>query len=149
MVAPLRTLLTCPVAGARLTDSLPTGRFVAVDIAFLFARGLSVTEVARAAGVDSGTASKWKSGKQKPDWIRICRLYARGVLTDDDLRAAGLAIPRTDRQAPADLARAGDAAAPPTAPRPSVLDEEPPPSIDVGDDFSNAVIAQSQRFANE
>lgn len=63
-----------------------------MDIVFLFDRH-SVTDVARAAGVDSGTASKWKSGKQRPDWTRVCRLYARGMLTDADLRAAGLAIP--------------------------------------------------------
>lgn len=63
-----------------------------MDIVFLFSRH-SVTDVARAAGVDSGTASKWKSGRQCPDWTRVCRLYARGMLTDADLRAAGLAIP--------------------------------------------------------
>lgn len=63
-----------------------------MDIVFLFDRH-SVTEVSRAAGVDSGTASKWKSGRQRPDWTRVCRLYACGMLTDADLRAAGLAIP--------------------------------------------------------
>ena len=65
---------------------------------FLFARpGMTVTQVARAAEVHHTTASRWKAGKRKADWEAVTLLYARGILTDDDLRAAGLAIPRAAR----------------------------------------------------
>lgn len=78
-----------------MTARLPCGNFAGMKIQFLFeTRGRSVAEVAAAAEVNPATAWKWKSGKQNPDWERICKLHARGFITDDDLRAAGLAIPR-------------------------------------------------------
>lgn len=84
-----------------------------MDIRFLFSRR-SVTEVAEAAGVDSGTASKWKAGKQKPDWKRVCALYARGLITEADLRAGGLPIPL-----PASAVSAPAPAVEPAAPAPA------------------------------
>lgn len=67
-----------------------------MNIAFLFARGHTVAAVAEAAEVNHATAWKWKEGKFNPDWTRICKLHARGLLTDADLRAGGLAIPLRD-----------------------------------------------------
>jgi len=64
-----------------------------MDLTFLFRRpGNTVTSVAAAADVNPSTASRWKDGT-KADWVYVCRLYARGLITVDDLRAAGLAIP--------------------------------------------------------
>lgn len=64
-----------------------------MDLRFLFRRaGNTVTSVAAAAGVRPSTASRWKRGSQA-DWPAVCRLYASGLITDTDLRAAGLAIP--------------------------------------------------------
>lgn len=65
-----------------------------MDLTFLFRRpGNTVTSVAKAAGVNPSTASRWKDGATKADWIYVCRLYAQGILTNEDLRAAGLSIP--------------------------------------------------------
>jgi hypothetical protein len=70
-----------------------------VDIRFLFDRsGTTVEIVAQAAGVNLSTAYRWKHGA-KCEWPHITRLFARGLLTVDDLRAAGLAIPRAESAA--------------------------------------------------
>ncbi len=64
-----------------------------MDLRFLFQRaGNTVTSVAAAAGVNPSTASRWKDGG-RAEWPQITRLYACGLITDADLRAAGLAIP--------------------------------------------------------
>jgi hypothetical protein len=66
----------------------------AMDLRFLFQRpGNTVTSVAAAAEVNPSTASRWKEGRSTAEWPQIVKLYARGLITDADLRAAGLAIP--------------------------------------------------------
>lgn len=75
-----------------------------MKLTFLFLRpGVTVTLVAEAAEVDMGTASRWKSGERPAKWPHICKLYARGLLSDEDLRAAGLAIPRSASPATSDV----------------------------------------------
>ena len=71
-----------------------------MDLRFLFARkGVTLDAVAAAAEVHYSTAWRWREGKGRPEWPQITRLYARGFITDDDLRAAGLAIPRSEPKA--------------------------------------------------
>ena len=73
-----------------------------MDLKFLFARGgVTIKAVAEAAGVDFSTAYRWSTGEREAKWLHVTKLYARGLLTDDDLRAAGLAIPRSAELSPA------------------------------------------------
>jgi transcriptional regulator with XRE-family HTH domain len=66
-----------------------------MNLEFLFRRdGVTLEIVAEAAGVHVTTASRWKTGSRRARWEHITKLHARGLLTDDDLRAGGLAIPR-------------------------------------------------------
>ncbi len=68
-----------------------------MDIRHLFRRpGVTPSAVARAACVTRVTASRWKAGNRRPNWEHVVRLHAAGIVTDDDLRAAGLAIPRRE-----------------------------------------------------
>lgn len=53
-------------------------------------------ELADAADVTLPTVSKWATKNLIADFSVIRRLHARGYITDDDLRAAGLAIPRRE-----------------------------------------------------
>lgn len=80
-----------------------------MDLRFLFKRpGNTVTSVARAAGVNPSTASRWKEGRVRAEWPQIVKLHACGLITDVDLRAAGLAIPLASAaSAPADTAAPG------------------------------------------
>ena len=75
-----------------------------MDLRFLFRRpGMTIAVVAAAAGVHQTTAWRWREGA-KPDWDQITRLHGAGLLTDADLRAAGLAIPLPDKIDPAGAA---------------------------------------------
>lgn len=76
-----------------------------MDLRFLFARpGVTIEAVAAAADVHYSTAWRWREGKGRPEWTQITRLYARGLINDDDLRVAGLAIPRSSASGKAESA---------------------------------------------
>jgi hypothetical protein len=71
-----------------------------MDIRFLFDadRGLTPQRAAEICGCNLVTAYKWKGGA-RPTWDNIVKLHTAGILTDDDLRAAGLKIPTAEPKA--------------------------------------------------
>lgn len=53
---------------------------------------VTVARVAEVAGVHETTALRWKAGRPVYAFAHVARLHAHGIVTDGDLRAAGLAI---------------------------------------------------------
>lgn len=67
---------------------------LSMKIDHIFRReGVTPQKVADAADVHLSTAYRWRDGTAL-EWVHITRLHARGIITDDDLRAAGLSLSR-------------------------------------------------------
>lgn len=71
-----------------------------MNIAFLFAgkgdeeKAVLRKRIAQITSVHLSTAWRWSEGAPVESFQDVAQLYAHGLLTDEDLRAAGLAIPR-------------------------------------------------------
>jgi len=72
----------------RVDAELALTQYHGMKICFVFERGATPKEVADAAGVDLSTAYRWKQGKD-PESTHVARLFSAGLLTVQDLRAAG------------------------------------------------------------
>lgn len=69
-----------------------------MDISFLRHRkGHTIAAVAAAAGVDKSTAWRWVvKGQDCDSHAALSRLHSHGILTDEDVRAGGMAIALAD-----------------------------------------------------